>query len=137
MSRPGYRVEHLIVQLVVAPEIHSRTLAEIDDARLAHAVGIVEDVLKAQCIGGIGVFIIIFLVNETGIVGGGVTHHTDVGIVGNTAVWRHHSPTLSTTSGSYSGGVGAVSLRKTVARMLHPEQFSLTFIVAADGQRGV
>lgn len=87
MSRSGEGVKHLVIQLIIATEVHLRPFAEVDDTRLAHTVGIVEDILEAEGVQGIGVFVVVGRVYKVCVITCGVADKADVGIIGYALVW--------------------------------------------------
>ena len=88
VAGPHEAVEHLVVELVVAPEVLSAAFAERDDTGFAHAVGIVEDVLEAKGIGDKGVFVDVGRVDVDEIFAHGIGHDADVALGGNALIGR-------------------------------------------------
>ena len=110
--RPRDAVEDGIVELVVAPEVLQRPLTEVDDAWLAHRLGIVEDVFEPQGIGGIGVFVVVGTVYEGDVLGHGVAHQAEIALVGQ-------SPVVAVVAAARRDAcrMGAVRLVEAVARV--------------------
>ena len=90
------------------------TLAKVNHTGFALAVGIVENILKSQRISGVGVLVIIFLVDEFDIIACSICHHNNICFVGYAAIWACLARSFCPTSGCYSCRMCAVRLRKTV-----------------------
>ena len=120
-------VEHGIEQLVVAPEVLARALAEGNNAWHAQTVGSIEDILEAQGVGGIGVFVQILRGYEVYVLRRGVGHYADVALPGHAAVWRAIAST-----GRYAQRMGAVRLVEPVARVAVCQQGVTSVVACAD-----
>ena len=111
-TRANERIEHLVIETVVATEVLARAFAEGRHTGHVALGSIVEEILEPERIEGIGVEIEPLGRNHRGIVARGVGHKADVALVGHAAVGR-----AVAIAGSDARGVGAVGLVVAVGRM--------------------
>ena len=109
-ARPHQTVDGGVEEHVVAPEVLVGTFAERHHTGHAALGGIVEDVLEAKHIGGIGVFVDIGAVDEDEVARHGIAHQADVALIGDAAVGG-----VVAGAGRRPQGMGAVGLDESVA----------------------
>ena len=112
-------------------EVLVAALTEVDDTGLMMAVGIIEDVLEAERIRGVGVFVIVFRINQRGIVRRIVDQY-QVSIAGHTTIRRNHPIALCSAACRYPRRMRAVCLRLTVNGMADSEQGLLPDVIPPD-----
>ena len=95
--------------------------------------GVIEDILKAQRVKGISIFIVVGRGYQAGILGRGVGHKTEVALIGYAAIGRHYAATLGPAACCNARGMGAVGLYKAVAGMAQSQQRVAARVIAAHG----
>ena len=109
----GNLAQHLVEKNVVAAQILTAALTERHHAGHVLRTGIVEDILKAEHVGGIGVFIEVLLAYQLIVVRTrSIAHGADVALESNAAMHR-----TGTAAGCRAQRVGSVIFNESVARM--------------------
>ena len=111
-------------------EILKSALAERYHTRFTLPLRIVHDVFKAQGIGGIGIFITVFLRDEMHVFAGEIGHQAEVALKGHAAVRTGES-----AAGSNPQRVRTMRLIFSVARVCQLEQLLLRGIIGPDIER--